>query len=740
MTDKASASNEKNPIPAPVRTAQAALKTLENEGYDIAELKKMLPGLAMRLNRSGVEVTVELLLRHVREDNMDVAAEFTQKKKTYADVINKVNAKASAKDDSRIFQAAKTGDLETLKSLSDELAEETEGYKKVLMMWAIHGGHFDVMKYLETQHGVGLPFENLLDYAIQSGNLDIVKYLVDEKGEDIHADNEMASRHAAYLGQMHILKYFVEEKGARINHPKGYMLENAVAAGPEMLEYLLEKGASLRRSGASALRVAARTGKLESLKYLAEKNVNIHTYDECGLRWAIRNGHMEVVKYLVEEQEADVTCKNMPIRSAIGNGCMDMLKYLIEKGADIDASDSIALKFAVRFDNAEALLYLLGTGADATHLNQQEKRFVEKALNWQRVARVSAPQYLNDKNPGYYRPKMYQAVLDMFGDEKESRSIAANRRAFAAAGLFGSEERLLQYLEKWGKPGKSPLFDLLEGLQLPADKISSQNLANWADAIVKCGPSMAKYLKYADKVPVPAKSSDGKTWSMANTRALIAKVAYARGKQNPELATLCIEHAVDEKAFNRALYLAKKPPSRKTIPDITINGRSFDMQGAKFYRLPANDVRGLFLGEIVDCCQSIGKVGEVCATSGFKSEHEGFYVIENAKGRIIGETWAWRGQHGELVFDSLETLGKQISDVQWEKLTKSFARALAKKDDIGINALQIGFSGYAGTPKRLQEVFKKAATAALPVGRPSYRDSKQQIVVWEKRGASALCT
>ena len=166
----------------------------------------------------------------------------------------------------------------------------------------------------------------------------------------------------------------------------------------------------------------------------------------------------------------------------------------------------------------------------------------------------------------------------------------------------------------------------------------------------------------------------------------------------------------------------------KNIPDITIEGERFGLPGATFHRLASDDIRGLFLGELTDCCQSIGGAGADCADYGFTSENSGFYVVENAKGRVIAQTWAWRGKRGELVFDSLETLGQNVRPPQWQKLTEVFSRTLAQNPG-DVTAFHIGTGG--ATPESFASAFNAAAKPARPIKYNAYRDSKQQVVVWK---------
>jgi hypothetical protein len=347
---------------------------------------------------------------------------------------------------------------------------------------------------------------------------------------------------------------------------------------------------------------------------------------------------------------------------------------------------------------------------------------------WRKALRMYPPMGLADENPSFFKKSVFEALVPLLKREGYGGS-EANRLAFPAAALFQSEQRVAQYLEKWGEAGPTPLHDLIEMIRLP--KEGHPNLKDWGDAVLKCGPSMARLVKFADRIPSPCKSDDGRTWSMVKTRAECATFAFNHAAEHPELAALCMAYNVDNDDFEKALKLVKKgAPEEKNIPEIVIDGSNFDMKGARFHRLPANDIRGLFLGEITGCCQSIGGHGHECAKHGFTSKDSGFYVIENAKGDIIAQTWAWRGKQGEMCFDSLEALGDQVSDGQWKTILEEAAKELtAREDRHDVTALHVGIGGR--TPRSLRQNFQSAA--AFPRGYDGYRDSKDlQIRVWKR--------
>ncbi len=71
--------------------------------------------------------------------------------------------------------------------------------------------------------------------------------------------------------------------------------------------------------------------------------------------------------------------------------------------------------------------------------------------------------------------------------------------------------------------------------------------------------------------------------------------------------------------------------------------------------IPRNDPRGLFLGQHTDCCQHVDhESGRDCAWYGQESPKSGFFIVEDAQGNVIAQSWAWLSDNGGLCFDSIE--------------------------------------------------------------------------------------
>lgn len=548
-------------------------------------------------------------------------------------------------------------------------------------------------------------FELALVQAIKLGQLEQVKELV-RKGADVKGDNT-AIAFAAIYGELDIFKY-LHQAGADISVDKGERMADAALYGYiDIVRYLHQQGVDIK-SNPHIFPMAAQSGDVEIVQYIEQNGADIFTEDNEAIIRAAVGGHFEVVKYL----------------------------HL--KGADIRAQQDKVLLGAIKNGDKKTIDYFLqyvdrGTLSDEAKekLDYCQQRF---AL-WQTLAHIDPPIGLHGQNPKLFDGELFKSIATLEeAEERDQVSAWFNYWYFQAAAVFPSDQEALKYLERWGNIDRLPLFSvLLRTVELPQDQNAEFNRKDWSDAIIQCGPKMAKLLKYADRLPSPVKSKDGKNWSIKRTRAAVANFAFKGAAAHPELAALCLQYGRDEEVFNKAAALIQEgAPEKKTIPNLNIKGEKFGMPGARLYRLASDDVRALFLGEMINNCQSMGSNGERFVEHGCLSENSGFYIIEDAKGKIIGETWAWRGTKGELCFDSIETLGDEIKPEQWTRILKSVGQSLARRKKNDVTQLTVGLGG--ATPGVLQKEFERATTPAVLATEKDMwmNDSKKQIVVWTK--------
>ncbi|MCC2646263.1 MAG: serine/threonine-protein phosphatase 6 regulatory ankyrin repeat subunit A-like [Rickettsiaceae bacterium] len=173
-----------------------------------------------------------------------------------------------------------------------------------------------------------------------------------------------------------------------------------------------------------------------------------------------------------------------------------------------------------------------------------------------------------------------------------------------------------------------------------------------------------------------------------------------------KFAELCVLTGIKEKAFNTGLDVLLDPnlKTQDNLPNIIIDGKDvndvLDNKFSKYYmaKLPVGDPRGLVLGELTNCCQSIGNHAALAAIDGMKNADAGFYAVfeksqENQidieKDRILAQSYAWLGKPTEkggraLVFDSWERLGRDNNKLL-DPFYSKFADVVSEQTKIAQN-------------------------------------------------------
>ena len=743
---------QKKQIPAPIQIALALLDTFGiNDKSIYTDLKQKLPALAMHLDKLGKIVNEGVLKKHITwQDNIPTIQPLNTSpkthKKNYDEIVKKLKeiyseshpviAAAKQGDITKIKElapiypdemhnallfAAEDGHLDLVKHLVEELNVDPTQDKSKSLVWAASGGHLDIIKYLE-KHDVDLTTgrNQTIVTAVVRGYVDIVEYM-HEKGLSSNSINNLQVREAAENNHADVLKFLDDNNIANTKDIIDYdLLLNLSNSGAlETLEYFKDHTSNLVVTEKNSLLYEAASHGLGAIKFWHQQGGLI---DDYTIERTITLGHLDAMKYL-HENGGDITFKhNHIIWIGSNNNNIDILEYAIKHGADISKRED-ALMQACSERNYNAVKFLLENGGDKAIFKsfikdkdtiENFKKVFKNIDQWKKVHGDYPPSRLEKLSPYYFKPKAFKAAKEILTKE----GYKTNIYAYNASAFLGTENRILEYLEKWGKPSKQPLHDITYMIDIPTS--GRPDLKAWGDAVLKFGPEMAKLIKFSDRLEKPLSS-------LNKTRDEVAKFAYTRGEEHPELARLCLKHYIDEDSFDDALNLTQTFNRKsRSVPDILIKGEQFDMNGAKFYKLPESDIRGLFLGEMTDCCQSLGGVGEECAIHGFNSPNSGFYVVEK-NNEIIGQTWAWLGKEGELVFDSIETLGSRLNQEQWRKIVKEFALELEQTDS-STTAFNIGSGG--ATPLL---PFNKSSKCAEPKDYDGYRDSHiSQYQVWKR--------
>lgn len=143
-----------------------------------------------------------------------------------------------------------------------------------------------------------------------------------------------------------------------------------------------------------------------------------------------------------------------------------------------------------------------------------------------------------------------------------------------------------------------------------------------------------------------------------------------------KFTALAVENSITTEAYEKGFKILSDPDLKTTdrIPDITIDGKDLGEELSNFYmvKLQPGDHRGLLLGKLSHCCQSIGEESTVCVEAGMQENGAGFVavfkkskadIIDPQNDRLVAQSFTWFGNSqptsNELVFDSFERRGNE---------------------------------------------------------------------------------
>lgn len=142
-------------------------------------------------------------------------------------------------------------------------------------------------------------------------------------------------------------------------------------------------------------------------------------------------------------------------------------------------------------------------------------------------------------------------------------------------------------------------------------------------------------------------------------------------------------------------------------------------------KLPSHSPEAALLGEMTECCQSIGKYGQSPTYFGITHPHAGFYVIRQAStGKIISQALAWV-MGNFLVFDSIEATAtaKNNHSQMLSEFWMGIAHLLAQSEHI--DYVMVGKS----SPTALKLGLSYPGNYPSPPGEVGYSDSRQQNIL-----------
>jgi hypothetical protein len=284
-----------------------------------------------------------------------------------------------------------------------------------------------------------------------------------------------------------------------------------------------------------------------------------------------------------------------------------------------------------------------------------------------------------------FNQELYAELLPLFEmiQDREGNH-AADDNAKKLAWTFPTFHKADSFVRRHVQPGRQPLHDLCL-FQAPH---TSQDRDVWANLAVRYGQAVTKYFGLAGKIEeyiaclnerrvridrdildkpekeIGNRALDLRRFTPAMIRAVACKVGYERASENKKAADFCLNLGVSERRFNETLDLlteferASKKGKDKT-PPLDIDGKKLGLDGYRMTKVPKGDIRNLWIGKMVNCCNHLEDAGRDMALAQFKDSHNALYVIADRRGRPVAKLSGWLSDKGNLVFNAWERLSEE---------------------------------------------------------------------------------
>ena len=178
--------------------------------------------------------------------------------------------------------------------------------------------------------------------------------------------------------------------------------------------------------------------------------------------------------------------------------------------------------------------------------------------------------------------------------------------------------------------------------------ITKQEREMWSELNAQYGKkSMSMFVKrdeLSTKIDLEALFKEDDLESIFNQLTETAKqLEFTRASEHPELAKMVADFDMPEKTFER--ILDDIIPSAKEMDDLPDINFSINYKDniLTFQKLPAGDIKGLFLGKMTGCCQSVEGDAEKAVIAGFTRADAGFYTLTDKDGKVKAQSYAWIG-------------------------------------------------------------------------------------------------
>ena len=246
------------------------------------------------------------------------------------------------------------------------------------------------------------------------------------------------------------------------------------------------------------------------------------------------------------------------------------------------------------------------------------------------------------------------ALVAAFNHLDDGSIEPTDRLALAGRVASVFKKRTGDYLDLARRMGWTA-HDTAASLSVPTDNrfaelVLSSRLTSWSSpkaarsAIRMVSAEWDSLVEHCDELPTTLSSALSAARSMSKLGPVWASTPFA-----DVVGELNVGRSVARSSA--AVWLLSQ-----RSPSIYPHQARYRSGGYTGYFLDRADPRGLFLGELTDCCQHIGGEGEPCAVDGQMNPTSGFFVVERG-GRVVAQSWVWLDENGQGVcFDNIERL------------------------------------------------------------------------------------
>jgi len=611
------------------------------------------------------------------------------------------------------------------------------------MDMAAENNHADILKFLIDEYKIAygsfhhtssrppLPHQ-LIEAAVKRDSVDLVKalrpYLDSYKVHQLEGSSLKQNKQKVFMylfGKKKMVRHLVYDAYFAAEYLEHASIVNRLLKILPDVDEELISGLDDKKGTYPAFHAACNRGYTKLLDKILEfvpieNRLEMFTskkpHSISGLQTAANKEKVRFIPVLLERaaDNAFELVKQddyLSLRIAVKKGLIDSVKLMLDKVPEADKSAALS--------HIPEKWQKVLSDEPKRHLLWQE--IGKGRARWQAVNRGKNPPErvrADITSPYFFSQKVYDDLLPLMREvAKVEGNAEAEYRTYKLAVLFPNTQEALRYLRDYtetNKEKKQPIHDACL-FELPINGI--WNVSRWKDLVLKYGYGFAEYLEHAAKVErVVTEDKIEFPDSPAKIRALASKFHYERAAERPDLARVAMEYKVSEERFNMALdFLKKNGKASDNLPPIFLDGNDLfkedsainpKISGFYMVKLDASDPRALFLGDITNCCQSIGKEGDPFAKHGASSADGGFYVWKKkTDGKIteddpiIAQSWAWISQNNAVTFDSYERLSGDYNFLLKPFLDKFEEIATGAPPKYGFKRVTIGKGGE--TPKDL---------------------------------------